>query len=212
VTIAGGDVTRAPALFVSCTVVGWAADPGDLVGRDGARPGDLVGVTGVLGGSGAGLALLERRARLPAGDPVAAALHERYARPQPRLAEGRALAAAGVTAMIDLSDGLAGDAGHIARASGITLELELARLPLAPGLDGVAAQLGADPAVFAAQAGEDYELCICAPPGGRSEIEAKLASTNDRVRITWIGQVTRGEAGARFIDASGSLSGFEHSL
>ncbi len=212
VTIAGGDVTRAPALIVSFTVVGWAADPGELVGRDGARPGDLVGVTGTLGGSGAGLALLEGRARLADGDPVGAALHERYARPQPRLAEGRVLAAAGATAMIDLSDGLATDAGHLARSSGVTLELELARLPLAPGCSEVAAQLGADPGAFAAQAGEDYELCVCAPPGARSEIEAKLVSTNDAVRITWIGRVTAGEPGARFTDASDSLSGFEHSL
>lgn len=212
VTIAGGDITRAPVLTISFTVVGWAADPGELVGRDGARPGDLVGVTGTLGGSGAGLALLEGRARLADGDPAAAALHERYARPQPRLAEGRALAAAGATAMVDLSDGLAADAGHLARASGVTLELELASLPLAPGLREVAVQLGADPGAFAAQAGEDYELCICAPPGGRSQIEAKLASTNDAVRITWIGRVLPGEPGARFTDASGSLSGFEHSL
>src|SRR3954451_20480617 len=102
-TIAGGDLASGPALTVAVTVVGWADTPEELVGRDGARPGDLVGVTGALGASAAGLALLEGHAE--GGD----ALVRCHLRPLPRFAEGRALAAAGASAMLDLSDGRASE-------------------------------------------------------------------------------------------------------
>lgn len=211
ITIAGGDVTRATALTVTFAVIGWARDPAELVGRDGAAPGDVVVVTGTLGAPGAGLAVIEGRA--PELDPaVADALRERYARPQPRLAAGRALAASGARAMIDLSDGLATDAAHLARRSGVRIEIALSALPLAAGVADVAAARGEDAPVFAATAGEDYELCACVPASGLSVVETTFASRAITVGFTVIGRVVAGTPGVVFPEATGSLSGYEHSV
>ncbi|HTP19765.1 MAG TPA: thiamine-phosphate kinase [Solirubrobacteraceae bacterium] len=212
ITIAGGDVTRAPALTVSFTVVGWAEDPGELVGRDGARPGDRVAVTGALGAAGAGLAVLDGRAGASLDAGVAGALRERFARPFPRLEAGRALSAHGASAMIDLSDGLATDAAHIARRSGARLELSLSALPVADGVAEVACDLGVDPRSFAATAGEDYELCVCVPARSAEKLENPRGPRSLGADLTWVGLVVDGEPGVTFVDADGALSGFEHSF
>jgi thiamine-monophosphate kinase len=169
VTIAGGDLVAGPALTIAVTVMGWADDERQLVGRDGARAGDLVGVTGKLG---------------------AAAV-----RPRPRLAEGRALAAAGASAMLDISDGLALDARRLAEASGVRLELDTEALPRAPGAT----------AETAATRGEDYELCFCIAPEVRAAAESAAA-------VTWIGRVTTGVPGVgwRGDPSAASWRGYEH--
>jgi thiamine-monophosphate kinase len=206
--IAGGDVVRAPALVVSVTAVGWADGADRLVGRDGARPGDLVGVTGRLGAAGGALALMEGRAEPGAGS---GALLERARRPQARLAEGRALAAAGVHAMIDLSDGIATDAGHLARAGRVELRVDVGLLPLADGLSELAAQLGEPPWRLAAAGGEDYELCFCAAPDARARVEAAVAEAGG-VALTWVGEVAAGPARLLLVERGQEvlLDGFEH--
>ena len=207
-TIAGGDVVGAPVLTVSVTAVGWADRAEDLVFRDGARPGDLVGVTGSLGAAGAALAVLEGRA---ARTPAAEAALARARAPLPLLREGRALAAAGVHAMIDISDGLATDAGHLGRASGVDVHIDLGALPLAPGVTEVADALGMPPWQLAAAGGEDYELCFCASAVDRERIEAAVAELG--AHISWVGEVRAGASGATLSDERGDavrIEGYEH--
>ncbi len=205
VTIAGGDVTAAGSLVVSVTVIGWVDDPGQLVGRDGARPGDLVAVTGELGAAGAALAVLDEPGRgVALGESVAAGLRDRYLKPQPRFAEGRALSELGATAMIDISDGIATDARHLALASGVQIELGLDRLPLSAGVAEVAAALGEEPAVFAATSGDDYELCVCLP-------EPVAAAVSAMPRVTLVGRVLAGPPGLSLPGVSRPLAGYEHS-
>jgi thiamine-monophosphate kinase len=189
--VLGGDVSRAPVLWIGVTVVGHAPRADDLVARDGAEPGDLLVVTGELGGAGAGLRLLEDPGLEAAVDPgVAADLKRRQLEPQPRLAAGRLLAAAGARAMIDLSDGLAGDAQHLAEAGSVRLEIELERLPLAPGVGEAAAAIGAGAVMLAASAGEDYEL-LAALPAGRLAA-ATDALSGEGLGLTVVGDVREG--------------------
>ena len=189
VTIAGGDVVQGPVLVLTVAVTGWADAEDDLVGRDGAEPGDLVAVTGELGGSEAGRRILE------AGGSGPAQLVDRHVRPRPRLAAGRALAAAGANAMIDVSDGLATDAAHIAERSGVELRVRLDDLPRPQGVSAKQAATG----------GDDYELLVTVPPASREAAGAAAP-------LTWIGEVSAG-SGLVLLGPAGpvrGLRGYEH--
>jgi len=211
-TLAGGDLTRAPALTLAVTVVGHAPRADDFVRRSGARPGDVLVVTGELGGAAAGRLLLDRP---ELGDELAEStadrLRSRQLDPTPRLRSGQALAAASATAMIDLSDGLAGDAAHISAASGVALRIEAGSLPLAKGLAEVAAAAGQEPLQLAVSGGEDYELLAVLPPD-RLEEATHLVAEAEETTLTEIGQVSEGEGAELRLPGGGLLEarGYDH--
>jgi thiamine-monophosphate kinase len=211
ISLLGGDVSAAPVLIVAVTVVGHADSPDDLVGRAGARPGQVLAVTGELGGAAAGLMLLERPELDRSLDSsLAAGLRRRQLEPPVRLAAGTALAAAGVAAMIDVSDGLGADAGQIAAASGVATRIELDGLPLQEGVAEVAQAAGVDGFDLAAGGGEDYELLVALEPD--LVTEAVAAAGGAETALTVIGEVAEG-SGVELRGPDGAVrpaSGFQH--
>jgi thiamine-monophosphate kinase len=192
-TLAGGDVTRAPVLTLAVTVVGHAASADDFVTRGGAQAGDVLVLTGEIGGAAAGRLLLDDPSlALAIPEDTASRLRARQLDPTPRLRSGLALAAAGARAMIDLSDGLAGDAGHLARASGVALEIEAGTLPLAKGVAEVAVAAGRDPLQLAVSGGEDYELLAALPAESLGEVSTALGAAAETT-LTPIGRIAAGE-------------------
>ena len=163
-TIVGGDLSRSPGIVVDCCVIGRAAAE---VRRRGARPGDRLIVTGELGGPLA--ALLEWQA----GRELPPAARERFARPASRHAAARFLAAHRARAMIDVSDGLAGDLRHLLAASGVGATLEVERIPVLPAAAKLAARLREEAWSFAARSGEEYELLAAVPADAVEAIVAE---------------------------------------
>lgn len=211
-TLAGGDLTRAPALTLAVTVVGHAPLANELVPRSGAQPGDLLVLTGELGGAAAGRLLLDRPELGDGMAPTTAEhLRDRQLDPTPRLRSGRALAAAGARAMIDLSDGLAGDALHIARAGGTGLRIDAGSLPLAKGVAEVAAAAGQEPLQLAVSGGEDYELLAALPPDRMTSASRRIAEAAETT-LTEIGRVTEGAGVELTLPGGGLLEarGYDH--
>jgi thiamine-monophosphate kinase len=202
VTIAGGDLVRAPVLMLSVTAVGYEPGGVRFLTRSGARERDLVAVTGELGGAAAAVELMQAGERR--GDPADRGrdLIGRQLDPKPRLREGRALAKAGATAMIDVSDGLGADAAHIARASDCRLEIDLERVPVAPGVAEVA---GGDAAALelAASGGEDFELLVTVPRERFDEAAGAVDEAGGT--LTEIGYVMEGHEVALKLPGGGQL-------
>lgn len=155
-TIAGGDLSAADSIFLGVTAIGEAAHP---VTRSGARPGDTVALAGRLGWSAAGLAALSRGFRSPRS------VVEAHLVPSPPYAAGPAAAAAGATAMIDVSDGLVADTAHIAQASGVSIDIDPQALEIADPIETVAAALGQDAVALVLSGGEDFALVATFGPG-----------------------------------------------
>ena len=156
-SVVGGDVTRSDQVMIAVTVLGSVE--GEPVRRSGARPGDVVAIAGRQGWAAAGLAVLARGFRSPR------ALVEAHRRPEPPYGAGPVAAAAGATAMIDVSDGLLGDVAHIAEASGVAIDISAGSFEVAEPLRAVGAALGADPMRFILTGGDDHALVATYPAG-----------------------------------------------
>jgi len=195
--VLGGDLTRSDKYLVDVCVIGTVERP---VRRSGAREGDTLWVTGYLGG--AALAL----ERLRSGTQMPDLLRNRYACPEPRLQAGRWLAGHGATAMIDISDGLAADAQHLAAASEVGLEITLEHIPCWENVDAMAA----------VASGEEFELLLTMPPTfGDASASAFRAQTG--VHLSRIGTCLRGggrRGGVRLLDGNNTPvplpAGYDH--
>jgi thiamine-monophosphate kinase len=154
--VVGGDLTRADEVVVAVTVLGAVTQAPVL--RSGARPGDVLALAGRQGWAAGGLAVLGRGFRSPR------ALVEAYRRPEPPYEAGALAAAAGATAMIDVSDGLVAEAGHLAAASGVGIDIRVDALEVPEPLHAVAAATGADPISFVLGGGDDHALLAAFPP------------------------------------------------
>ncbi|OLR91585.1 thiamine-phosphate kinase [Actinokineospora bangkokensis] len=156
VGVVGGDMTSAPTVVISVTALGELRGR-DPVTRSGARPGDVVAIAGRLGWSAAGLAVLKRGFRSPVN--VVAA----HRAPEPPYAAGPQAADAGATAMVDVSDGLLADLGHVATASGVSVDVRTDLVEVHQRLLDVASALGGDPRGWVLTGGEDHALAATFP-------------------------------------------------
>ncbi|WP_104107216.1 thiamine-phosphate kinase [Nocardioides sp. 616] len=149
-SVVGGDITRAEEVVIAVTVIGSCTQSPVL--RSGAAPGDVLALRGRQGWAAGGLAVLGRGFRSPR------VLVEAYRRPEPPYDAGREAAEAGATSMIDVSDGLVADAGHLAHGSGVRVDLRSDAFAIAEPLQAVGAALGADPIQFILGGGDDHPL------------------------------------------------------
>jgi thiamine-monophosphate kinase len=197
--VIGGDLSAGPVWSISVTVIGRVDVP---ITRAGAKSGDELWVTGECGGARVALETWRR------GEEPSPAARARFAHPEPRIEAGQWLAAHGVRAMIDVSDGIGGDAGHLSAASGVEIAIDLDGIPQGPGVAEAAKRQKISAGQFAAESGEDYELLAVLPSG----FEAQSEFARDcNLALTRIGRVAEG-SGVHFLSEGKHIevSGFNH--
>jgi thiamine-monophosphate kinase len=194
VAIVGGNMARLEtAVFIDVFVLGHVR-PEHLLLRSGAVPGDRVLVTGTLGDSTAGLSLLQDPA-LSIPSPEREMLLSRHFTPTPRLSEAGIIAGSGLaTGMIDLSDGLSSDIGHICDRSHVGVRLWAERLPISQATRRVAELTGREPWHLALDGGEDYELCFTVPPDKAEDLIAAVEGDTG-TPVTVVGEILASEGG-----------------
>ncbi len=214
--VAGGNTALAPErLSLDICLLGQV-EPSHLLTRDGARPGDALCVTGDLGAAATGLAVLDAATPGTTLDGAAREVALRHLAPVPRLAAGTILGASGAaTACIDVSDGLLRDAGHLARASGVSIRIDVERIPLCGATREVCAAADIDALEAAATGGEDYELLCTVRPDGLAAL-ARALDSEVGLPLTRIGEVVAGTPEA-FAQRDGKRwrpgrDGFDHFL
>jgi thiamine-monophosphate kinase len=201
--IAGGDVSHSPECIVIDVAAVGEVTEGRFVTRGGALPGDVIAVTGWPGRAAAGLAALDMRIQAP--ELIRAQLH-----PEPRFAAGRWLARqAAVHAMIDVSDGLVQDAGHIAARSGCTIDINMAKLPVAAALEHLRGRLLQTPEALVLGGGEDYEL-LAAIHADEAPALCAAFEKECGIPLTILGECRPGNTQVLVDGAALSEAGFDH--
>jgi thiamine-monophosphate kinase len=192
IDIIGGNITAAPVIMISLTVMGETATQGDILTRSAAARGDRIAVTGALGASAAWLAMQKRQLKL--SQRAARALRDAHVKPKPRVAEGQTLARHGVKAAIDLSDGLLADLDKLCEASGVGARIFTDRIPIDPT---VRRAFGDAALGLALAGGEDYELLFTAKSDIIDRVKQEMPCP-----VTAIGEVVS-RRGVKVLDKAG---------
>jgi len=203
VTIIGGDISRAPLVAISITILG-SSPTKKILTRSSARPGEVVAVTGQLGAAAAGLEMINKKLKL---NPEASArFRQAFFKPTPRIAEGQLLLEQGVKTAIDISDGLVADLNQICKSSHVGARLEVERVPIEPAVKTAFSEKALE---LALSGGEDYELLFTASDKIIDKVKQAAACP-----VTVIGEVVAGK-GVTLVDKAGKpfalkKAGWEH--